>query len=325
MIRFAVHKDIPEIMEFIDKTWKKNHILARDRSFLEYMYVMNQKVNFVISKGTDDSVNGILGFIPYDEKSRQISLSMWKALKSSTGIIGMSMLEFLENEISPDVIATSGINFYTTASIYKYFKYNVGKMVHYYRPSKRKFYLIADIKSNITYDKEIGTNETKEIKEIFSMKEYREANICFGKNSLNKENWYIEKRYFNHPVYTYKFFLIRQDSGEALLIIAREQTMADARCLQVVDMIGNIDMLPFFTPYMDELMYSNDYEYTDCYVAGVKNELFRLAGWLDVDETQDIVPNYFNPFERANVDIYYSCKPNDIIMFRGDGDQDRPN
>ena len=145
MISFAKKDDIDEIMEFIDREWRKGHILARNKSFFEWMYSNGDTVNFVISRN-EGVIDGILGFIPYDEDNSQIALTVWKALKSSNGMIGMSMLAYIEKELKPSLIASPGVNPSTTTAIYKYFKHEVNKMDHYYRLSKIKLNInISDI------------------------------------------------------------------------------------------------------------------------------------------------------------------------------------
>lgn len=39
----------------------------------------------------------------------------------------------------------------------------------------------------------------------------------------------------------------------------------------------------------------------------------------------NIMPDYFAPFEQRNIDIYYMSEIEDVILFKGDGDMDRPN
>ena len=40
----------------------------------------------------------------------------------------------------------------------------------------------------------------------------------------------------------------------------------------------------------------------------------------------NIIPNYFEPFEQKNVDIYFvSNVMENLHLYRGDGDQDRPS
>ena len=42
--------------------------------------------------------------------------------------------------------------------------------------------------------------------------------------------------------------------------------------------------------------------------------------------TRDIVPNHFEPFERRNATVRFALKSErPAVLFKGDGDQDRPN
>ena len=317
MIRFAKLADIDAIMHFIDQNWRKGHILARDRQLFEWMYLEDSNsVNFVISLN-DDKINGILGFIPYNSAKNQIALTIWKALKDENAMVGVTMLSFLEKELLPTAIVSPGINPKTTTAIYKYFKYDVGKMRHYYRLAN-----VADFYIPVVKDKHIPVFETTGPAEIHAISEYDELKgIILANNAINKDEYYIKRRYFEHPVFEYIHYIV---NGK-LDIILREQNVNEHKCIRVVDMLGDFSQLICFTTTLDKLLVDNKYEYIDCYVAGVDASIWEKAGWLDVDETQNIIPNYFSPFERTKVDLYYSSKPKKFAVFRGDGDQDRPN
>ena len=120
MITFAATRDTGDIMDFIDREWRKGHILAQDRAFFTWMYAPagDGRVNFVISRNENGEIDGLLGFIPYDREGKQISLALWKALKSAGGMVGMGMLAFLEKELQPQVIATRWVNPGTIGAIY---------------------------------------------------------------------------------------------------------------------------------------------------------------------------------------------------------------
>lgn len=322
MITFAKYNNIAEIMSFIDKEWKEGHILAHDRDLFEYMYAPNEKtVNFVISKN-DGAVDGILGYIPFDKNCSQVSFCVWKALKSGNGMIGMSMLEFIEKELGLKIIATPGINLATTAGIYRYFKYKVGKMSHFYRLSGQGNYRIALIRQEII--KECLPSSVS-VRRIESIEQYRAARIELAANAIQKDDWYIKWRYFDHPAFSYQLFLVEKEEIKPLVVVAREQIAQGSKCLRVVDLLGNYDLIKGFTSKVDDILHENDCEYIDCYVTGIEKSIFTDCGWSDTEETEDIIPNYFAPFERRNIDIYYSCKPGNTVILRGDGDQDRPN
>ena len=65
------------------------------------------------------------------------------------------------------------------------------------------------------------------------------------------------------------------------------------------------------------------------YSFGVPINLLEEAGLTNrKNEEGLIIPNYFEPFVKENVDITYAYKADDhhppIRLFKGDGDQDRP-
>ena len=47
MIRFAKADDIPDIMCFIEKYWRKNHIMSRDRRLFEFQHKWGEEVSLV--------------------------------------------------------------------------------------------------------------------------------------------------------------------------------------------------------------------------------------------------------------------------------------
>ena len=342
--------DIPAIMKFIDEHWKKDHILARDRAFFEYQYVTDGRVTFVVAEDTEDgsdvsSLSGILGYVPYDHAQKHISLALWKALKSGSGMIGLQLLDFLQKQLKPETIATPGVDPDTTMAIYKLFRYEVGVMRHFYRLMERDAYRIAKVGATqetvLPCDASAHSGSLScvaqppaapgSVTRLNTFDEYLAARIFFAVHAIPKEDWYIEKRYFNHPVYTYEMILVRRSSSDALLIVARVQKTADSACLRIVDLIGDYSLLPRATEMLDELCDEHDCEYIDCYVTGITPELFSQAGFnerlpLTEQPEQDIIiPNHFSPFEQRNVDIWYSTLPEDTVILRGDGDQDRPS
>lgn len=323
MICFAEMDDIDEIMSFIDKEWRKDHILARDRAFFEYMYVLDDRVCFVVSKDEEKlSIDGILGFVPYDKNMKQLSLTVWKALSSANGMIGMGLLNYLIKELKPDVVSSPGINPKTTIPLYKFLKYETGKMKHFYRLSPRKEYKIALVQDDFV--RECNSDKAEKIIKLSNYDDFKKFKVSYADNALKKEDWYLKKRYFEHPVYKYEVFGV-VDEESKLVIIAREQLANESKCIRIVDLIGDFSLLYKSTEYFDEYMSDNAYEYIDCYFTGIDSEVFFEAGWENREERNIVIPNYFAPFEQKNIDMYYSTNPVGMVILRGDSDQDRPN
>jgi hypothetical protein len=68
-------------------------------------------------------------------------------------------------------------------------------------------------------------------------------------------------------------------------------------------------------------------EYADVHNWGIDPALFEAAGFSPVDPGgADIVPDHFEPFERRNTRILFALKTGrPAVLFKGDGDRDRPN
>lgn len=71
-----------------------------------------------------------------------------------------------------------------------------------------------------------------------------------------------------------------------------------------------------------------EYEYIDFYNFGINQKILNKAGFeLNKYNKDIIIPNYFEPFLQKNIKLYYVSWPKktSFPIFKGDGDQDRPN
>lgn len=326
-IRFAKQDDIAAIMSFLDENWKRNHILARDKEYFSYQHVYGEEVTYVLAIGEHGEILGTLGYIPYGQEQRDVMTVMWKVLHTSDSMLGIKLLQYLIEEGNVRSVSSPGIN-KKTVGIYKFLGYHVGEMKHWYRLRKQKKYQIAHI-----VDDGIPFSKIREQKAIFLIDSMENLEECFDwsmyqKKSVMpyKEKWYIERRYFHNPKYKYKVFGV--NSAEArtpLLLIFRVQEYLDARILRLIDCIGDYKELMFITDAIDELLEQYNAEYVDLYETGIKEEWLMDAGWTNVESGQNIIPEYFSPYSCENVNIVFFSTDEKVVLFKGDGDQDRPN
>lgn len=324
-IRYAAYEDIPEIQTFINENWKKNHILARDKILFEWQYTSN-KLDYVLGLDEVGKIQGILGYISYDNNvQRDIALAMWKA-NSGCSFLGIKLLMFIMKHESYRVLFCSGINMATTKEIYERMGFTIGRMNQWYRLAKRKQYVIAKIEN--PYIPEYSTCDEADLAEYKTMDEletdfkfdtYVDSNMVPYKSLT-----YLKRRYFEHPRYEYKVYGVKQAETKAVIVI-RVQECNGSRAIRFVDCIGNIGQIANITRAIDKLLEIKNAEYIDMYEAGVSGNMLRKAGWINLEETKNIVPNYFSPFEQSNVTVNYCTTDENIVLFRGDGDQDRPN
>lgn len=324
MIRFAKEKDIDAIMAFIDTYWRKGHILGNDKEFFQYEHLLEEGVSYVISEDENGEINAILGYIPYGKTNRDLMTVMWKANHTAHASLGLELFKFLKENGDARIMASPGSN-PKLKGLYHYLGYQFGKMTHWYRLRYQSNYYVAKIlddeipsvDGNAEYI-EIAT--WKDLESQFDFENYTKAVKPY------KEAWYIKKRYFNHPKYNYRLFGIKNTYGKVdLLLIFRVISVNDYNVVRLVDCIGDFSIIDSISNVLDDVLEKYKAEYVDCYEAGLPDKFMICSGWKKTEGSGNIIPNYFAPFMQENIDIYYFTSDPEIVLFKGDGDQDRPN
>lgn len=328
-IRLAKYEEIPEIMDFIDKYWKKGHIFARDRKFFEYEMVVDGSVNFLIAKTKDTGhIDGILGFLPCSRNMEKLDVwgVVWKVLPEALPMLGMELKKRLIDIIGARTELGVGANEKTSVPLLKrIYHYYAAKMKHYYRLAEKKDYIVAKIVNRripeVKADEgfRIHRLETAQALELF---------YDFDKNSDEvpyKDFWYYHKRFYCHPVYHYDIWGLEKREYRAVMV-TRIQECNGSSVVRIVDFCGDQPLFGECGVFFDSLL--QKHEYIDFYFDGFDEAYVRQAGMIEVSEDdQNIIPNHFYPFEQRNVDIYVDSSNNKdrCLFFLADGDQDRPN
>lgn len=337
-IRMATKFEIPQIMEFISEYWKGNHVLSIDRVLFEYEFLDDdgETVNILlaIDKNTN-YIEGIFGFLKCsntkDLTKRDIWGSFWKVVDDHDNIpfLGVELGKRLIEQTKCRMHVGVGANPKTTVPLRKiFFKDKIGKMDHYYylNPLKTEFH-IALIKER---PKRKVNNEFENVRMI-KLDSMDSLIRCFDIENLEvkpyKDNWYFNKRYFEHPYYTYDVYAIQNqhDIVEAIIVI-RIVAHDKYRIMRIVDYLGNQALFGQLESEFSNLVEQHDCEYIDFYVLGFEEKQILQAGFVKKNKNNiNVIPNYFEPFVRENVDIWVHYKYNNTLIFKADGDQDRPN
>lgn len=335
-IRLATINDVDAIMDFIRREWNENHILASNRELFLWQYGCTEYGNsrdinvlLMVSRSSGE-IMGMQGFVQYSEEkiSSQISTAI---IKISPQIkIPMAGVELLRNQTSfvgSSGCFASGANPKTILPIYdKLFKHKTGIMQQFYVLNTNiTEYKIADIKENWT---PVYTNVGYSLHHIETMEELKdrfEIESCYDRLPVKSEQ-YFKKRYFEHPMYQYIVYGIFNPNKQCVgVVFTREICINGSKILRIVDYRGNLRELGNIGNCLEELMADNGYEYIDLMASDLDETLMKRSGFaLLVPEGSNIIPNYFEPFERKNIKIYYH-KSVDVVIFKADGDQDRPN
>lgn len=322
--RFADKQDIPRIMQFIHDYWAENHILAHDREIFDFQYVYGDEVCFVLSLDKEtDEIEGVLGYIPYDtEGDRDIFTALWKVRKSKNLFQGMDQLYYLEENGKCKNLYCVGIN-ESTFSIYKYMRKKVAKLEHFYMLQDLPEYRIAVIQNKYILEPKEYVCAFHQIGDFAELQElYGSLPEACPRKSLN----FLQRRYFRHPEYEYRLYHIQYEDADGVLI-GREQAQNGSRVFRILDFLGEEKCFAAAGGALKQLMLQEKYEYIDIYEYGMAEDTLQAAGFVKVmNEDGNVIPNYFEPFVQENIDIHIFL-PRDVKgrMFKGDGDQDRPN
>lgn len=327
-IRFAVYEEIEEIMSFIDRHWKRGHILGCNRDFFEYEHVINGHVTYLIAKSKETKkIDGIIGYLPASNDTEKLDIwgVVWKTTQNAMPMLGIELIKRLEQYTKARTVLGVGANPKTAVPLLRrLLHYKIGKMKHFYMLSDRDEYKIACIKeqkkgiiSHQEVTKAIRLDNFESLEKVFDF------DIC--KNDIPYKNgWYVKRRYFQHPIHKYEIYgLSVKDEVEALLVLRRQEYQGRV-AIRIVDYIGRQELFGGLSVWCKELLHET--EYIDMYCLGFEEEFILQAGFVErVEDDVNIIPNYFSPYECKNVDIYVDSSSDNCLFFKADGDQDRPN
>ena len=335
-IRLATIDDVDAIMDFIRREWNENHILATNRKLFLWQYGRTEYGNsrdinvLLMINRSNGEVMGMQGFVQYyeDRESSQISTAIIKI--SSQVKIPMAGVELIRKQagfVGSSGCFASGVNPKTILPIYdKLFKHKTGIMQQYYMLNANiTEYKIADIKENWT---SVYTDAGFSLHRMETMEELKgrfEIEKCYDRLPVKSEE-YFRKRFFEHPIYQYIIYAIINANKDCVgVVFAREICINGAKALRIVDYRGELRELGNVGNCFEELMADKGYEYIDLMASDLDQTVMERAGFALLDpEGANIIPNHFEPFERKNIKNYYH-KSVDVVIFKADGDQDRPN
>lgn len=326
-IRRAVYDDIPDIMGFMDEHWKPGNILAKNREFFEWQFVEGDKLNMFL--GVDEAtgkIYGMVGAIVYNRSQNpDISGCTWQVIKSSNPMLGLDLQDYMVRELNIRYGCGAGLSD-KSAKINKLLGAAIIAMDHYYRLADRENYKIAKVVRKIIPEVKKTGYHLEPLHSVEEMKQIISEETLAG-HIMSKDYFYIERRYFNHPIYRYDMWKIVDDHGNSQsVLVTRDETVQDSKICKIVDYYGDSVFLGYITEGIDNLIKQRDYEFVDIYSYGVPTNLYEQAGFVCCgQDSENIIPNYFHPFVQENISlrmIRYELPG--LRLFRGDGDQDRP-
>ena len=331
-LSFAYRTDIDRITRFINTHWKPGHILARDRELFEYMYLEKDgRLNFVIAiDPQSEEVIAILGYIPSDALHSRVSLSMWKS-RSDAHLrkykAGLAVLKFLINELKPKGIFSTGISV-DHRLIYRFLGYSCDVMNHHVivNDGVTDFRIIKNPPRTI-FAQSSSDHPISAITKVTTDEALRRVAKSLDFAETLKDVDYLSHRYLNHPRFSYEIREVVSNSKTVGILVFRRSFANDRSCIRIIDVVGAEECLRTAIGSLVQEMQQNGDEYIDLLSWGLDGSQIKEIGFTDCRELTDcVVPEYFSPFSQTKVDRWlFTNLPETEIIYKGDGDQDRPN
>lgn len=331
IIRRANENDIAKIMAFINDHWKKDHILAVSKDFFIYQHVWKDEVCYIIAETCNSNeIEGVLGYITYSQdQPRDLFGAIWKVRSNSYPMLGMKMQLYALKNLDARTFSAIALN-PSTLSMHARWGAYMGELKQYYMLGAHDEYKIAEIhmQPNSTYENNIKQYTLRKVAVADDIIEVCEYEKQIGKIPI-KSFEFVKHRYFDHPIYIYNNYAVIDDTAHIKgMLVTREVQYKERRVLRILDYLGDTEAISHLGQALQALLNENMYEYIDFYEYGLDDNLLKQAGFvLRKKNDINIIPNYFEPFVKDNIDIafYTSEKSGNVILFKGDGDQDRPN
>lgn len=323
--------DADQIMRFINDKWKEGHILSHHKEFFLYEFSEGDNLNFIIAKDEQDNIQGIYGFIKYNSMPiTQIAGSIWKVdPKCMEPLLGLKLKEYCLKNIPNNFYGAPGAGI-QTKRIHKISRLDWNQMEQYYFVNQNSVKFNIAKNPNSSYINQFQLNTDIKITKANTIKEIQSFNFEKENDFYPiKDLAYIERRFFNHPIYTYDIYYLTLDNEIKNIFICRTTHYNNNYAYRIVDFYGEDTYLGEISFYLKEFIETNNFEYLDFVSLGMNQEQMQKAGFhlLDFANNETIIPNYFEPFMQENTPIY--CVSDKIEkryrQFKADADQDRPS
>jgi len=332
---FCKKENFKELIDFIKKNWPRKNILTENRKLFDWLYLNRQSktYNFVISK-SKNKILSCLGIIKNEvnlrtKKRGVIWLAMWMSGKDKKNVnSGIDLIYYLIKKYKKYFIGVVGVNA-KTILIYKILGFKTGHLNHYYisNPNIKKFNLVkVPINKNYNTQRRKSsfhievTNKINFYKKNINLKKYE--------NFFFKNYTYFRSKYYENPFYKYKFYLINKKKRTLGFFVGRVCTYKGSKALRFVEFFGSLKIIKNIKHSLIELLKDSDYEYIDFYNFGINRKIIKKCGFrLNTLNKKIVIPNYYEPFLKKNISLRFAFYPKNKFcpIFKGDGDQDRPN
>ena len=330
-IIFCKKKIKKRLIIFLKKNWPRENIVFKKKKLFNWMYFDKKKnqYNFLISI-KQNKIISCLGITKFNFKGGDLKGSIWLTFllsKRNQLMAGLNIINYTLKKYHNYLIGGVGVN-KNVLFLYKFLGFRVGTLNHFFfpNPKVKNFHILK-------YNYKKQRKQTKKNNYLI-IKHGRHnffnkiINLKFFEKKFLKNKSYFKKKYTLNPFYNYDYLIVKQKSKIFGFFIVRKCTYLNKGALRVVEFFGDVSRIKFLKKQLEEYIINSNCEYLDFYCHGISEKFLKMAGFeKNKFSKKIIVPNYFEPFQKKNVELPFVIYPKKkfLPIFKGDADQDRPN
>lgn len=334
--RLAEYPERERIVTFINDNFDWKLPLVNRTEWFEYYYC-GTRLQFALAE-RDGELLAVAGYILANNSATpDLWVSVWVAKKGENGV-GLELMNAIPTLTNAKVVACNNIRA-NTCVFYRFLGWEAERIPHYYRLAPKAnaadYHLCKP-----AVPEDASANEFKPailpvlgdltLDKVSTAVRLQGLGMPGTVHTPCKDIRYMARRYFAFPHLDYDVWSAHENGKLLAYLITRTVQSGEhgeIPVLRIVDFIGNDAVLPRLGLAIDHLLQQSGAEYADCYCAGIPAEVFAAAGFTERKEGDGtIIPNYLTPPLYDNTEYYYfTNKPENFVLFKADGDQDRPN
>ena len=334
--RLAAWDEQQRVVDFVNAHFDWKLPLINRSEWFRYYYC-GERLQFAVAE-RGGRLLAAVGYIPASRSaSPDLWASVWVAERGANGV-GLELMAALPGLTGARVLACNNIRA-NTCVLYRFLGWTAERVPHYYRLAARgcaaDYHLCrpavpqgvspqAYVPPRLPVGGDLGLARVADAAALAAL------GLPASPHTPCKDLWYLSRRYFAFPHFSYDVWSVCENG--ALLAYLVTRTAQSGACgeipvLRIVDFIGPDEVLPRLGAALDALLARSGAEYADCYCAGVPAAVFAAAGFSErTAGDAAVIPNYLTPPLYENTEYYYfTSAPDGFVLFRADGDQDRPN
>lgn len=334
-VHICLESEVQDLIAFLDNYWQKGHILTKSRELLDWQHYdkQNHRYNFVIARHlSSGEIHGVFGFIISSIYDNEIMNpirwgAIWK-VRDEVSIkgLGVFLKAYAEVNVPTKYIGGVGLS-NDSKTIDKKLGERIGSLNQFYilNPQIKEYLLVDNV--GLQAEPNVKCYDTR----FVSLDEdsfIQSANCLVNKIPPYKSVNYYVNRFFNHPIYNYTCIKIENPICDICdIIFYRVSNAPMGKFIFVVDYIGDGGALSGTYHSFCKLLSDEKAECISFPCDGMREEYLSNAGFRKRDDMGIILPVYFEPFIKKNVDLCYHFWPSNenYLLVKGDADQDRPS